>query len=339
MHPDSPDRDSEASWKQLLEWVSPFLHSVREDLQHDIRHFDTDIADLAGYALESQGKQLRPMLVGLAALSTGGLRPEHVQVAAIVEMVHLATLVHDDIMDEADFRRQRPTLSAKWGQDLAVLTGDCLFAEALEKAAAFPTPEVCRLVAGASKSVCTGEILQNRSRWKSGLGQDTYFKIIQLKTAELFSLCCRLAAWVNQSSPEQTEAYRIFGDRLGTAYQIYDDCVDLFDCESNAGKSLGRDLSEGKLTLPVLELLRILPVQEKEQVLNWIAQWDGSKLDELLALMKRRQIPERVATRYEAILKEADEALGSHDLDPLPPLRTLSLFLRQQFSNLMQHAR
>src|SRR5204862_6097532 len=138
------------------------------------------------------GKHLRPALVALTANALGKADDAHVTVAVIIEMVHLATLVHDDVMDEAEIRRGRLTLGANWGNEVAVLFGDCLFAHALKLAASFPTPEICRAVAMATNTVCSGEILQTQHRNNFDLTREQYFRMLEMKTAELFALSCEL---------------------------------------------------------------------------------------------------------------------------------------------------
>src|SRR4051812_40705547 len=143
----NPDLQPEyPTWKQIIEPVEPFLAKVAAQLEQQVEAFEPEIAAYARYALTSQGKQLRPALVVLSANATGEVASAHVTVAVIIEMVHLATLVHDDVLDEAEMRRSRPTLAANWGNEISVLLGDCLFAHALEMAASFPTPDVCRAV-------------------------------------------------------------------------------------------------------------------------------------------------------------------------------------------------
>ena len=144
--------------------MEPFLQGVAERLAAQADEFEPQIAAYAQYALAAQGKQLRPVLVALSGEASGGLNDSHLTVAVIIEMVHLATLVHDDINDEAVLRRGRPSLAASWGTEVSVLLGDCLFAHALKLAASFPTPEICRSVAAATNTVCAGEILQTRDR-------------------------------------------------------------------------------------------------------------------------------------------------------------------------------
>src|SRR5258707_9826610 len=181
------------SRNQISDPVEPFLQAVNDRLAKQVDSFDPSIAPYADYALNGQGKHLRPALVAIAAETLGRATDSHVTVAVIIEMVHLATLVHDDVMDEAEIRRNRLTLAASCGNEIAVLFGDCLFAQALTLAASYPTPEICRAVARATKTVCSGEILQTQQRRDFSLGRGDYFKAIEMKTAELFALSCELS--------------------------------------------------------------------------------------------------------------------------------------------------
>ena len=178
------------SWKHLAEPLEPFLLAVNQQLIQQVNDFDPQIVPYARYALNASGKQLRPTLLALAADAVGKTTDSHVTAAVIIEMIHLATLVHDDVMDEAEIRRGQPTLAANWGNEIAVLFGDCLFAQALKLAASFPTPEVCRAVAIATNTVCSGEILQTQHRRKFQVSRHEYFRVIEMKTAELFTLAC-----------------------------------------------------------------------------------------------------------------------------------------------------
>ena len=250
--PVAPTLIGTSSWKRIVEPVEPFLDAVTKRLAEQVNAFDPALSQYAEYALTGNGKHLRPTMVALAANSLGTVNDSHVTVAAIIEMIHLATLVHDDVMDEAEMRRGKLTLAANWGNEIAVLFGDCLFAQALKLAASFPTPEICRAVASATNTVCSGEILQTRHRKNFELSQKDYFRVLQMKTGELFALSCDMAALLGNATPGQRAALREFGMAFGTAYQIYDDCVDLFGTEKKAGKSLGTDLAKGKLTYPVL---------------------------------------------------------------------------------------
>jgi octaprenyl-diphosphate synthase len=279
--------ESAYSWRQIVEPVEPFLEAVQGRLAKQVNEFDSALSPYAEHALNGNGKCLRPALVALTAKALGGVSDAHVTVAVIIEMVHLATLVHDDVMDESEIRRGRPTLAAHWGNDIAVLFGDCLFAQALKLAASFPTPDICRAVAMATNTVCSGEILQTQRRRDFQFSRAEYFRVLEMKTAELFALSSELAAYLSGVSPAQRSALRQFGLAFGTAYQIYDDCVDLFGSEAAAGKSLGTDLAKGKLTLPILLLWERASAVERARLEYVVQNWQEGALAEVLGMLGR----------------------------------------------------
>jgi octaprenyl-diphosphate synthase len=282
---DALNSEKAISWKQIVEPVEPFLDSVHARLARQVDEFDPALAAYAEYALTGNGKHLRPALVALTANALGKVNDSHVTVAVIIEMVHLATLVHDDVMDESEIRRGRPTLATNWGNEIAVLFGDCLFAQALKLAAGFPTPEVCRAVATATNTVCSGEILQTQRRRDFKFARSEYFRVLEMKTAELFALSSELAAYLSEASAAQRAALRRFGLAFGTAYQVYDDCVDLFGSEAAAGKSLGTDLAKGKLTLPVLLLWERANAVDRARLEALIKNWQPIALPQVGALL------------------------------------------------------
>src|SRR5436305_2208833 len=282
-----PARQPLHAWKQIVEPVEPFLGAVAQGLAEQVQTFDREIVPYAQYALTNQGKQLRPALVALSAGAVGKPNDNLITVAVIIEMVHLATLVHDDVMDEAVLRRQQPTLAANWGNQISVLLGDCLFAHALKLAASFPTPEICRAVSAATKTVCSGEILQTHRQRQFRFSREEYFKVLEMKTAELFALSCELGAWLSGAAPAERAALRRFGLALGTAYQVYDDCLDLFGSEALVGKSLGTDLANGKLTLPVLLALERSVALDRAELQKLIEQWEGGNLARVVGLLDK----------------------------------------------------
>lgn len=288
-NPASPSAESRLAWKRLIGPAEPFLQAVMDRVREQINAFERDIAVYAEYALTNQGKQLRPALVALSGGATGKVNDQHVLAAVIIEMVHLATLVHDDVIDEARIRRGRPTLAAHWGNEISVLLGDCLFAHALKLAASFPTTELCRAVSAATNTVCSGEILQTQRRRNSELSRAEYFKAIQMKTGELFALSCDLGAYLSGAGAVQRTALRHYGMAIGTAYQIYDDCLDLFGSEAAAGKSLGTDLAKGKLTLPVLIALERASIPQRSELTVMLQQWDPCRFASLLGVLQARR--------------------------------------------------
>lgn len=237
-----------------FELVRPHVEKVEAAILDQARAFDPAVEGYVSYVAGSSGKRIRPALVALAAGATGGVHDDHLRLGMVLELIHIATLVHDDIMDGAELRRSAPTASARWGNSLAVLLGDALFSHALELSTEFPNA-LTRKIARAANDVCTGEIIQTQRRYDLNLDKETYFKIIRMKTAALFAVAGELAAALNGCSEDVQARLHGYGDKLGTAYQIYDDVLDLVGDEEAVGKTLGTDLEKGKLTLPILNLL------------------------------------------------------------------------------------
>ena len=298
------------SWKIIMEPVEPFLDAVTQQLVRQAQEFDPQIVPYAEHALNNGGKHLRPTLVALAAGCFGRPDESHVTAAVIIEMIHLATLVHDDVMDEAEIRRGSPTVAAKWGNEIAVLFGDCLFAQALKLASSFPTTEVCRAVSLATNTVCSGEILQTQQRRNFPAARRDYFRVIEMKTGELFTLSCDLAAFLSKAAPEQRAALREFGAAVGTAYQVYDDCVDLFGSEAEAGKSLGTDLAKGKLTWPVLLAWERADAAERAALEKMIGDWRSEHFAAVKSLLAKYGTFEPSVAAIRKFLEQARQALG-----------------------------
>jgi octaprenyl-diphosphate synthase len=307
----TPQPESAAAWKQIVEPVEPFLESVATRLARQVHEFDPALAQYAEYALNGHGKHLRPTLVALAANSLGKTNDSHATVAVIIEMVHLATLVHDDIMDEAEVRRGQLTLAANWGNEIAVLFGDCLFAQSLKLAASFPTPDICRAVASSTNTVCSGEILQTRHRRNFELSRRDYFRVLEMKTAELFALSCELAAFLSEATVAQRAVLREFGLAFGTAYQIYDDCVDLFGTEKEAGKSLGTDLAKGKLTYPVLLAWERANAADRARLETLVKDWQLGSFARVTELLVRYETLGPSLELIERYLIQARQSLRS----------------------------
>ena len=330
-----PNFRTRAAWEEVVAPARVFLENVTARLAAQVDEFEPEIASYARYALTNQGKQLRPTLVALAGGTCGTLTDEHVTLAVVIEMIHLATLVHDDIMDGASMRRGRSTLARHCGSDVAVLVGDCLFAHALKLAAGFSTPEICRAVALSTHVVCTGEILQTHRRRRWNLGREEYFKVLEMKTAELFALACELGGRLAGGTETEREALRRYGLTLGTAYQIYDDCVDLYGAEDEAGKSLGTDLAKGKLTLPLLAFFERAEPAERGRMIGWLEQWDPAFFDGVRALLEPMDARGESCRVISGFVDDARNALENlRDTPERQALSALGAFLEQQTSAL-----
>jgi len=318
----------------VFDQLRPQLAELDGFLRGQLASFEPEIRGLADYCLDTSGKRIRPALVFLSGWS-GGDQLALVRAAAIVEIVHLATLVHDDIMDAADLRRGHATASRRYGPEAAVLLGDALFAHALNLAAQFPTTEVCLAVSESTRKVCTGEIMQTLRRRATDVTRADYDRVIELKTAELFRVSCQLGAHLGGYAAEFAAAAAEFGRQLGIAYQIYDDLADFFGDEARIGKTLGTDLRSGKLTLPLLVLCGRLPAAERAALLEEIAGRRTPDLAARLAQMREHQVFASVETAVQSALAAAEAALAPHaQLAPVPMLRQLSDALQIQVGSL-----
>src|SRR5207247_6658659 len=241
-----------------------------------------EIEGYVTYAIGGRGKRLRPLLALLAGGATGKIKSGHVDLAVIVELIHVATLVHDDIMDEAERRRAQPTVNARWGNSLSVLLGDCLFAHAMNLAARFENADVSRAIAQAAREICSGEIIQTQRRFDLKLQVEDYLRIVEKKTGSLFAVAAELAALISEADRKMIETFKNFGVQIGTAYQIYDDCLDIAGTESLTGKTLGTDLRKGKFTLPVLIFLRSASEFERERCCSLVLDGKCEQMTDLL---------------------------------------------------------
>jgi octaprenyl-diphosphate synthase len=278
---------------------------VEQTILEQARGFDPALEGYVAYVCKSSGKRIRPALALLAGGATGGVTDDHRKLAVILELVHIASLVHDDIMDGAALRRGAPTAAAKWGNALSVLLGDMLFAHALELASEFDDALVSRSIARASRDVCAGEILQTQRRHDMTLSVAEYLRVIELKTAALFAVAAQMGAHLNAVDPTVSEALRNYGLRLGTAYQIYDDCLDLVGDERTAGKTLGTDLAKGKLTLPLLYLLESATEAQRAKISRRLLNGEPMDTSVLAGIADYAGAIERAVAFAKGILADA----------------------------------
>jgi octaprenyl-diphosphate synthase len=285
------------------------LDQVELAIRAQAQAFDPGVEGYVQYVCDSAGKRIRPALALLAGGATGGMTADHQRLSVILEMVHIASLVHDDIMDGADVRRGLPTAAAKWGHSLSVLLGDALFAYALELATHFEDTEVCRTIARASRDVCSGEILQTQRRFDLNLNVSDYLKIIEMKTAALFAVAAQLGARLNNQPTHVQDALYTYGIKLGTVYQIYDDCLDLVGDEDKVGKTLRTDLIKGKLTLPILYLLMDATDVQKTKLNRMLLKGEPMDTSLLAGIADYEGAIDRAVTDAQTMLKEAVEQL------------------------------
>ncbi|WP_386817830.1 polyprenyl synthetase family protein [Luteolibacter algae] len=265
-----------------FELVRPDLEKVETAIRAQVRDFDSAVEPYIAYICNTSGKRIRPALAILIGGAVGEVTEDHRKIGVILELIHMATLVHDDIIDGAIARRSMPTANAKWGNALAVLLGDALFSHALTLATDFNSIDICRKVGQAAREVCQGEIIQTQRRFDLTLSKEDYFRVIEMKTGALFAAATGLAAAVSGLDENAEKTLASYGMKLGTAYQIYDDCLDLVGSEEIVGKTLGTDLAKGKLTLPILNLLEAASEEQRQKINNRILEQKEIDLPDLV---------------------------------------------------------
>lgn len=307
-----------SGFENITQPIQAHFGALGQYLEAQVEAFEPEIRELVRYCVLNQGKRIRSVLLFLSGFKGVDIIPhEQVKAASVIELVHLATLVHDDILDDATMRRNRPTADNKYGSKIAVLLGDALFSHALKLASDFDTTEVCRCVAEATRQVCTGEIEQIFERGNLELSMERYFRLIDLKTARLFEVSGRLGALMGGYSRAFAEAAAEVGRRLGVAYQMFDDWSDLVSDESVIGKTLGTDIATGKYTLPVILLAQRM--QPEERAL-WCAraQQKAIAVDELREAFMRFDVESSVHAFFSAELDQAHAVLTPYSA--LPPV-------------------
>ncbi len=252
--------------------IADELAQAEEILQREMTSRCPEVDELVRYGWRLGGKRLRPALVLLAGKSLGDVRHDHLVLAAVVEMIHTATLVHDDVLDEADMRRRMPTVNSQWDNELSVLLGDFLFSHAFYLASTLETTYPCQVIGRATNTVCEGEMRQKISRGNFALSESAYTEIIDGKTAALCECSSQLGAYSSNASPEIEKRLQEYGRSLGIAFQIADDVLDLIGDDDVAGKTLGTDLNQNILTLPLIHALRTLPASDRDSLVQVLKQ-------------------------------------------------------------------
>lgn len=293
-----------------FELVRPELERVETSIREQVRGFDPAIEPYVAYICNTSGKRIRPALAILVGGAVNGASDDHVKLGVILELIHMATLVHDDIIDGANTRRMVPTANAKWGNSLSVLLGDALFSHALTLATDFNSIDICRKVGKASREVCQGEIIQTQRRFDLTFSKADYFRVIEMKTGALFAAATGLAAKLSGLDEAAEERLYAYGMKLGTAYQIYDDCLDLVGSEEVVGKTLRTDLIKGKLTLPILNLLETASESQRIKLNKRILDQEPLDLPVLLGIAEYEGAIESAVDTGLNLLAECREDLA-----------------------------
>jgi len=274
-----------AGLANLTECVAPELAAVERLFARELSSDLACVNSLVRHVSRFRGKMLRPMLVLLTGKACGPLNESHVVLATVVEMVHMATLVHDDVLDEAELRRKGATINHLRGNEAAVMLGDYLISHSYHLCSSLDSQFASRVIARTTNQVCEGELLQIANRNNLDLDEQTYLQIIALKTAVLCATCCMLGAHCAGSDEATVKRMEGYGLALGTAFQIQDDILDIVGETGTVGKTLGIDVEKGKMTLPMIHFLRTAPREHRTLLRSLMESRDTDKVERIRNLI------------------------------------------------------
>lgn len=277
-------------------------------------HSQVDLVENIGhYLIEAGGKRLRPLMVLLSAKALGYQGKQHLDLAAIIEFIHTATLLHDDVVDMSNLRRGRPTANAQWGNAPSVLVGDFLYSRAFQMMVAIGNMEVMAILSNATNTISEGEVEQLVNARNPDVSEASYLRVIDKKTAVLFAAACEVASVLGQAGDDQRNALKAYGHHLGMAFQLVDDALDYTGDAATLGKNLGDDLAEGKPTLPLIHAMQKGTNAQRELVANAIRAGDASQLQNILAIAQ-----ETKAVDYTLEKAREQVSLALRQLETLP---------------------
>ncbi len=293
--------------EKVVKMLEPQMLKVVNQFKHDLSSEVSLIRKVGEYVLSSGGKRMRPMLVLLTSMLSGYKGDKHIGVASVVEFIHTATLLHDDVVDAAVVRRGAESANRVWGNEASVLVGDFLFAKSFSIMVRAGSLPILQALSDATTQMAEGEVLQLISTCDIDLSEEKYIKVVREKTAVLIAAACKCGGILGEVSPEQEQALHDFGLDLGIAFQFMDDALDYVADEAEFGKACGQDLEEGKMTLPLIETLRHCTPAERDMVAEIIEAEEVSSeaLERVVDLINRYDGIEYTRARATALVERA----------------------------------
>jgi octaprenyl-diphosphate synthase len=287
------------------------MRAVDEVIRARLRSSVVLIRQVAEYIIGSGGKRLRPALVLLSARAMGYDGRNHHELAAVVEFIHTATLLHDDVVDESDLRRGNKTANALFGNAAAVLVGDFLYSRAFQMMVTVNSMRIMHVLADATNTIAEGEVMQLINCHNADIEVEAYLRVIRCKTAKLFEAAARLGAILGGASAEVEEGFARYGMHLGTAFQLIDDVLDYSGDEHATGKHLGDDLAEGKPTLPLIHVLKHGSAEQRQSVRRAIEQGGREEFPSVLAAIRDTGALDEARRKAQTEAKAARAALAA----------------------------
>lgn len=266
--------------------IAEDMHKVDSVIRQSLHSEVTLVNQVAEYIINSGGKRLRPILVLLSAGLFGKIEEQHHQLAAVVELIHTSTLLHDDVVDESSKRRGQSTANALFGNAASVLVGDFVYSRTFQMMVAVKNMRIMEVLSNATNVIAEGEVLQLLNVHNADITDEDYLKVIHYKTAKLFEAATQLGAIISKASSDDETALSLYGMHLGTAFQLVDDILDLSGNSDEIGKNLGDDLAEGKPTLPLLYAMRNSSAEQSQLIRNAIEQGGLEHLPQVIEAVK-----------------------------------------------------
>ena len=316
--------------KEVFDLVRADLQKVEEEFCQQSVSSVQPITEIGQYLQGSGGKRLRPALVLLSSKLCGFEGQAAIRLGTVVELIHTATLVHDDVIDEADMRRGRPSINSRWGNHLSVLAGDWLYMQAFNIALRERNFKILDLFIALTQAMVEGELLQLTWQRRIDVPEDVYFELTYRKTAYLFSVCLRLGAVLAERSEEEESQLGVYGLNLGLSFQLIDDVLDFTSSEEILGKPTGNDLREGRVTLPLIYLLQRCTQDEAQKVRSVLAEggFNPLRFSEVLELIDRYDTLRTAREKAQEFAQKAKCALETFPDNPYKDaLRSLPDFM------------
>lgn len=321
------EKSPSASPSQALALIAADMHEVDALIAQRLSTSVALVGDVSQYIIAAGGKRLRPQLLLLCCGALGYTGTHRLTMAAVVEFIHTATLLHDDVVDDSTLRRGLPTANARFGNPASVLIGDFLYSRAFQMMVQVQEMRIMQLLADATNVIAEGEVLQLMNMHNADLTEADYLQVIRSKTSKLFEASAQVAAILAKSSPAVESACATFGQALGTAFQVIDDVLDYAGDASVLGKNLGDDLREGKCTLPLITAMQLAPTEDAATIRHAIEKGDVDALEAVASIVKRTGALDAAMRSAQS---EISRALGAANLLPAGPYVDCMVQLAQQ---------
>jgi len=305
---------------QLNPLIEPQFEAVNDYILNHLGSNVPLVEKIGHYIVNSGGKRIRPLLVLLAANAAGYEGKDHIPLAAVIEFIHTATLLHDDVVDSSDLRRGNPTANAKWGNEASVLVGDFLYSRAFQVMVGIGEMEIMNVISNATNIIAEGEVLQLINCKNPDTTEEQYMQVILGKTAMLFEAATECGALLKADvTAEEREALRLYGRHLGIAFQLIDDVMDYLSSAEEMGKNVGDDLAEGKPTLPLIQAMKATDSDDERKLIRKAIRKGGlDDLDPVMAIVEKTGAIEYTKQKAQ---EEADKAIAALQILPATSFR------------------